>query len=88
MFGLFKSSQTAPKKADALKTTQQSLQETYIQENQAIMSAKAFTYVNDYNRERQSKLDLIAESMVANGIDMDEFLSNLAKGKGLSLTLI
>lgn len=39
-------------------------------------------FINDYQRERQVKLDLIHEKIVANGIDLEDFLKILNKEKG------
>lgn len=64
------------------KTVQQSLQETYIEEQSAFQTSQSLQQLDDYQKEREEKLDVIRKRVVSNGIDLDEFLQTLAAQKG------
>ena len=81
MFGLFRSNTN--KKPTDTTTVQQTLQETFIQEQRDFHSMQSLAQIYDYQRERQEKLDLINERVVSNGFDMEEFLKILSKEKGI-----
>eukprot|EP00347_Sterkiella_histriomuscorum_P022193 403331347 len=63
------------------QTMQQTLQETFIQEQQAYHAAQSLTQISEYQKERQEKIDLINQKMVANGMELEEFLQILSTEK-------
>lgn len=64
-----------------VKSTQQILQETFVEEQRQINSERAVSEIVSYQRQRQAKLNFIEEAVIANGYDMEDFLQILVKEK-------
>eukprot|EP00347_Sterkiella_histriomuscorum_P002889 403366404 len=65
------------------ETHEQQIQSSFVKEQQLLNGARAYSFVLDYQKERLSKQGFINENVVAQGHEIEEFLTILAKQKGL-----